>query len=187
MTAELALQAVETLAVIVGVAFGLMQLRQLRLQREAQAGIELLRPLQTRESAEALLVVHGLPDNLTGEQLRERLGDEFQAVLATIALFESLGPLVARGHLPFDMYAESYRGPTVFCWRKLRRYIMEQRQSGWPALFEWLQWLAERLEDCAPPSVERPAFERFKNWREPGDYQRLRSGPAGRDQGLLQR
>ena len=170
------MQAIETSAVVVGVAFGLMQLRQLRVQREVQAGLELLRPLQTSESAEALLILHGLPDDLGSDELRTRLGDEFEAVLATAALLESLGPLVARGHVPLEMFAECYRGPAMLTWRKLRRYIEEQRRSGWPSLFEWLQWLAERVEEYGEASSDEPAFVKFRGWRRPGDYRRLRAG-----------
>ncbi len=44
MSWELALQIIQTAAVVIGVVFGLVQLRQLRTQREVQAGIELLQP-----------------------------------------------------------------------------------------------------------------------------------------------
>lgn len=173
LTLELALQLIETSAVLVGVVFGLVQLRQLRIQREVQAGLELLGPLQTPESAEALLLLHGLPDNLTGDELRQRLGSNFKPVLATLALFESLGPIVARGHVPIEMFAEFYRGPTLLCWRKVQRYVEEQRREGWPSLFEWLQWLAERMEARVPASGDLPAYLRFKNWKRSSDFVRL--------------
>jgi hypothetical protein len=173
MSFELALAAIQTVAVAVGVVFGLIQLRQLRVQREVQAGIELLRPLQTPQAAHALMVIHGLPDGLKEAQLTQRLGNDFSAVIGALALFESLGPLVARGHVPIEMYADSYRGVTVLCWEKLRPYIEEQRREGWPNLFEWVQWLAERMEQRAPRSSDLPAFERFKAWRSAEDYDRF--------------
>jgi len=173
MTVQLALQVIETLAVVIGVAFGLAQLRQLRHQREVQAGLELLAPLQTPESAETLLLIHGLPENLTGGELRQRLGDKFKATLATLALFESLGPIVARGHVPIEMYAEFYRGPTLLCWTKFRRFVEEERQGGWPNLFEWLQWLAERMETLPQGSSDLPAHRRFSSWKSSKDYLKL--------------
>lgn len=173
MTLELGLQIVETAAVVVGVVFGLAQLRQLHNQREVQAGLELLGPLQTAESAEALLLLHSLPDNLSGEELRQRLGSQFKPVFATLALLESLGPIVARGHVPIEMFAEFYRGPTLLCWRKVRRYIEEQRHLGWHSLFEWLQWLAERMEERVPASGDLPAYEQFRSWKRSSDYVKL--------------
>ena len=174
MHADLALQGIETLAVVVGVAFGLIQLRQLRLQREVQAGIELLHPLQAPEAADALMTIHALPDGLTGEQLHRKLGDRFGSVLAVLALFESLGPLIARGHVPIEMYADSYRGITVICWRKMRPYIEQRRREGWPNLYEWLQWLAERMEERSDLGSDIPAFDRFRTWKSGSDYERLR-------------
>lgn len=179
MSWELVLQAIETAAVIVGVVFGLIQLRQLRSQRAVQAGIELLHPLQAPQSVEAIMLVYSLPDNLSGEQVRERLGTHFGSVLGVLGMFESLGPLVARGHVPVEMYSDFYRGVTILCWKKLRGYIEEQRQSGWPSLFEWLQWLAERMEERQALSSDVPAFERFKDWNHSGNYARLREGLGG--------
>ncbi len=173
MSWQLALQIIETLAVVIGVAFGLMQLRQLRHQREVQAGLELLAPLQTPESAEALLIVHDLPNDLSGEELRKRLGAQYKSAMATLALFESLGPIVARGHVPIDMYAEFYRGPTVLCWQKFERHIKEERSHGWPNLFEWLQWLAERMEQYAPADGDLPAYQRYASWKNSSDYRRF--------------
>ena len=173
MSWNLALQAIETVAVVLGVVFGLIQLRQLRHQREVQAGLELLAPLHNPESAEALLIVHDLPDNLPGDELRQRLGNQYKSVMATLGLFESLGPIVARGHVPIEMYAEFYRGATVLCWRKFKRYIEEERQSGWPALFEWLQWLAERMEERSTISADVPAYRRFSSWKGSEDYYEL--------------
>jgi len=76
-----------------------------------------------------------------------------------------------------------HRGVTVLCWKKLRRYVEEQRQAGWPSLFEWLQWLAERMDERRATSSDVPAFERFKNWNYSGDYERLCAGRGAR-QGL---
>ncbi len=171
MSLELALQALETVAVVVGVVFGLIQLRQLRHQREIQAGVELLHSLP--QMATAALTLYELPDNLTGEELRSRLGDKFESVFDLLAVFESLGPLVARGQVPIDLYAQFYRGATVVSWTKVRRYVLEERKSGWPNLFEWVQWLAERMQELEPLSKDVPAFERLRDWKHSGDYQRL--------------
>lgn len=174
MSLEIALQVVQALAVVIGVAFALIQLRQLRAQRDVQAGIELLHPLRTPEAINAALLLNALPDNLSGDDLRGRLGDQFEMVLGVLGSLESLGPLVARGYLPIDMYAELYRGATLLCWSKSRRYIEAQREAGWPNFLEWLQWLAERMAERTPLADDVPAYERFKDWSTSFDYDRLR-------------
>ena len=153
MSWELVLQSLQTAAVIFGIGFGLVQLREIRRQKEAQAGVDLLHSLLLPLTAVSVLLLHALPDNLSGEELESKLGGRFDSVIALLAVLESLGPLVARGHVPLDMYEQFYRGATMVCWRKTRRYVEEQRE-GWPGLFEWVQWLAERMEER--PSPPRP-------------------------------
>ena len=172
MSFDLILQTIQAIAVVVGVILGLVQLRQIRKQREAQAGVELLHVLQSPDTAETMLRLHGLPNDLSGEQIKQGLGNDFGSVLALMAYFESLGPLVARGHVSLEMYAEFYRGPTVIVWSKMRGYVIEQRGAGWPMLYEWLQWLAERMEERGGTS-DIPAFVRFRNWRSEKDFDRL--------------
>jgi hypothetical protein len=174
MSMVLWLQLIETAAVVLGVLFGLIQLRQIRLQREAEGAAEMLRSLQTAITARAALLIFELPDNLSGDELKGRLGADFEYVSALMATFESLGPLVARGHIPLQVYADYYRGATVLSWRRLRRYIEEQRADGWPNLFEWFQWLAEIMQKRAPLTGDVPAFEKYRAWRVPADYERIR-------------
>ena len=95
MHADIVLQAIETTAVVVGVVFGLIQLRQLRFQREIQAGIELLRPLHSPMMPENVMAIYALPDGLTAEQIEEKLGGRLGSILAVLGLFESLGPIIA--------------------------------------------------------------------------------------------
>lgn len=131
MTLELTLQIVQTIAVVVGVVFGLIQLYQLRVQREAQGAAEMLRSLQTTLTARAALLMYELPDNLSTMEFKAKLGeDDFAAVSSLMATFESLGPLVARGHIPIDVYADYYRGATVVCWRKARSNIATGRHRA---------------------------------------------------------
>ena len=173
MSWELGLQLIQTAAVVAGVAFGLIQLRHIREQREVQAGVELLRPLQSPEMAETILQIHNLPEDLSSQELRAILADDFGRVLALLAMFESLGPLVARGHVPIDMYEEFYRGPTVVSWNKLQRYIEEQRKMGWPTLYEWTQWLADRMRERSLRKPDLPAYQRFRSWTDSRDFEKL--------------
>jgi hypothetical protein len=174
MSLELGLQIVQAVAVVVGVVFGLLQLHQLRVQREAQGAAEMLRSLQTTLTARAALLMYELPSDLSTAEFKAKLGDDFAAVSGLMATFESLGPLVARGHIPIDVYADYYRGATVVCWRKAQRYVDEQRAAGWSNLFEWFQWLAERMDERAPMSSDVPAQIKYRSWTKPSDYTRLR-------------
>lgn len=178
MSAEVALQIVQTLAVLAGVIFGLDQLRHLRKQQEMQGGAELLRMLQTPDIGRAMLIIEALPDNLSRDELKAHLKDDWSAVIGLLAVFESIGPLIARGHVSIAMYEDFYRGATAICWRRLKPYCEEQRAAGWSNFAEWFQWLAERMEERAPLSSDVPAFKRYAAWRQPADFEHLRGGGA---------
>ena len=55
----------------------------------------------------------------------------------------------------------------------MQPYIEERRRQGWHNLFEWLQWLAERMEERGDLASDIPAFERFRKWKSGADYERL--------------
>ena len=50
----------------------------------------------------------------------------------------------------------------------------EQRAAGWSNLFEWFQWLAERMDERTPMSSDVPAQIKYRSWTKPSDYTRLR-------------
>jgi hypothetical protein len=60
-----------------------------------------------------------------------------------------------------------FSGPILISWRKLSRYVSEQRAMlDRETAFEWFQWLAERMmerEKLAPPV---PAYITHRTWRE---------------------
>jgi len=176
MDSALILQAIESAAVVIGVVFGLAQLRQFRIDREAQAGAELLNPLKVPATAALIIRLAELPEGQSGAQLRRRLGEDFEEALTVLGYFESLGPLIARGHVPIDMFADIYRGPAVITWTSLRRYVVDQRAAGWTNLYEWAEWLADQMTRHG--LKERPpAFEQFADWRSPADFARLTTRP----------
>lgn len=177
MTLELGLQIVQTLAVVIGGFFAVVQLRQMRIQRELEVGAEMVRTMQSPMMASTTLLIVDLPDNLTTAELKAKAGEKFADVVYMASVFESMGPLVARGQLQLDYYADFYRGATILCWRKLQRYTQEQRAAGYTNLFEWFEWLAQRLEERAPYAGDVPAQIQFKDWRSPSDYARLKAKP----------
>jgi len=142
MTTDTVLELLQTIAVLIGVVFGLDQLRQIRRQREVQGAIELLRPLNTPQATALMVRVAGLDRGLSEARLRKALGEDFDDTLGVLGLFEGMGPLVQRGYIDLKLYRAFYRGPTVHCWEVFERFIQQRRAEGWPTLFEGVEWLA---------------------------------------------
>jgi hypothetical protein len=168
MSLEDALQLVETLAVISALGFGLVQLRQYRLDKNREAALALLKSFQTPEFAKALNIVYRLPEGLSKDEIEEAVGDDFHLVYALMTTWESLGVLVHRGEMSLDLVDDFFSGPITVSWRKLKGHVFGEREIVQrETVEEWFQWLAERFaerESGAPPV---PAHIAHRDWTPP--------------------
>jgi len=155
-------------AVVIALVFGMVQIRQYRQQRHDAAAIELMRSLQDREFTHAFRLLYPLPMGCPVEQFRA-LGEDYEeAALAMGTRFETMGLLVYRGSLPLPLVEELIGGAIVLLWQRLRPWVEAHRiEQQHPLMFEWFQWLSERLEERGRPT-QTPAYVRYRDWREPG-------------------
>jgi len=165
MSTETIFQVVETIAVVIGVVFAILQIRQYTRNKRREAAIELLHSFQTPSFAKALNLVYNLPDSLSKEQVEERLGDEFHLVYALMTTWESLGILVYLGEIDLDMIDDFFSGPITISWRKLEGHIKGERSLlGRDTIEEWFQWLTERLLERESKVPPLPAYIAHKHW-----------------------
>ena len=155
------------LAIIFGIAFGLIQLKEHRKQVRSGAIIELARSFEDREFTEAYRLIADLDDGLTAEQF-DALGDELiSAALRVGFKFETVGVLIHKGVVPMDATFDLVGGAAILIWGKLKTWIEESRKrQNHPLLFEWFQWLAEYLEG-RQENAREPAYRLYKDWQEP--------------------
>jgi hypothetical protein len=166
MNAELVFQAIQAMAVLVGVGFAVYELRRYRRDRNREAAMELLHTFQTAEFAKALVLVYRLPDGLSRREIEGRLGDDLHLVYAMTTTWESIGVLVWRGEVAMDLVDDFFSGPIVVSWRKLQGYFFdERRETGRETIGEWFQWLAERFAEREGTTRPVPAHVAFRDWR----------------------
>jgi hypothetical protein len=68
----------------------------------------------------------------------------------------------------YRLVADLVGGAAILIWGKLKNWVQETRTSqNHELLFEWFQWLVERLEDRGE-NVRDPAYQAYRDWREPG-------------------
>jgi hypothetical protein len=156
------------LAIITGIVFGLIQLRQHRKQVRSTAIMELARSFEDREFTEAYRLIAELDDGLTAEQFNA-LGDEYvSAALRVSFKFETIGVLIHKQVVPMDAMSDLVGGAAILIWGKLKNWVQETRSSqNHELLFEWFQWLVERLEARGEYSRD-PAYQAYRDWREAG-------------------
>jgi hypothetical protein len=109
MSIEVIFQVIETVAVIVGIIFAILQIRLYTRNKRREAAIELLHSFQTPSFAKALNLVYNLPDGLSKEKVEECLGNEFYLAYALMTTWERKG----RGK-DEDRKAEYYYDAKIF-------------------------------------------------------------------------
>lgn len=143
------------MAVVIAVVFGIVKVRQFVRARRREAAFELMRSLQTPEMLRGLLILDRLPPDLTADEIKSEVGEDFLHIQALLGTWESLGILVFHGEVDLSLVDDFYSGPIVQSWEKLGALVEEVReQTGRETRWEWFQWLAERMmerEKEAPP------------------------------------
>lgn len=153
-------------AVILGILFGLIQLRHYHLSREREAALFMLNSFQTVEFLSGIWIIQELPIGLTKNEIEERLGEDIKSVHLVMSTWETIGMLVFNREITLDMVDDAYSGPIIFSWERLEKYVIEIRNVlHRDTTFGWFQWLAERMiyrEQTNPPV---PAHLAYRDWK----------------------
>ena len=153
------------MAVIGGVIFAVIQIRQYREARKREIALELLRAFMTPDFAKALLVAYNMPDGLTKEEIITYAGKDMHLVYALMTTWESLGILVFRGELSLDLVDDFFSGPITISWRKLRPYVIgEREEQNRETIEEWFEWLNDRMVERESDAAPVPAHIAHKSW-----------------------
>ena len=154
------------LTVIVGVAFGLLEARRIRRDREERAALEAVHALLTPAYVDSFLLVQTIRDGATASEIQSD-PKTLQAARSVGIVIEGLGFAVFERIVPLRVIDNFASGSVRVSWRKLRPYIEYERQrTGSQKTFEWFQWLAEQLEkyEEGKTSLEKGAHEVYREW-----------------------
>ena len=156
------------LAVTAGVIFAAVQIRHYSQRRRRDAMLELVRSFQSPSFASAFRRVISLPDGATQAQVIKLLGADGEDATHIVGLtWESLGVLVFRREVTLDVVDDFFSGPISISWRKLSRYVFEQRAIlDRETAFEWFQWLAERMIEREKQTPPIPAHIAHRDWKK---------------------
>lgn len=166
MDLSLILQILSTVSILLGITFGILNLRNFQASRKREAAILMLNSFQTNEFVRGLLLIFDLPNEISKAGIEKLPKEDFLALYMVIGTWERLGILVFRREIPLDLVDDAYSGPIVQSWETLGNYILEfrkhiQRETA----FEWFQWLAETMMRREKQSSPVPAYLAHKNWK----------------------
>lgn len=159
------LNIISTLAVVIALAFGLIQLRHYHLSRKRDSALHLLSSYQTVDFLQGIWTILALPDGLSKKDIEERVGDDIKAIYLVMSTWESIGILAFHGEVTMDMVDDAYRGTLTLSWQKLAGYVSVMREEFQrETIFEWFQWLAERMGERERSRPPIPAHIAHKDW-----------------------
>ena len=134
-----------TLAVVIGVVFGIAELRRAVRNRHDQAAIEVVRSVDSPEIQRAVEKILQLPDDADPELVRGEQNVRDAALLVYWA-GEMFGSIVYERVVDLHTLDRMHGGWLRATWLRLRRWIEAERiDRRNPSTGEWWQWLYERL------------------------------------------
>jgi hypothetical protein len=162
----LTLQLISTAIMIIGIAFGIQNIRQYQAMRKRESAIMMLNSFQTADFVKGFLHILDLPQNAGKSEVDGLPHDQFLAIYMVMGTWERLGILVYRREIDLDLVDDAFSGPIIQSWQKLERYVKEwrahiQRETA----MEWFQWLAERMMERESDSQPTPAYMANKEWK----------------------
>lgn len=170
MSWSVLLDVVNAAALTAGVVFAAYQLVELRRQRRREATLGLVRSFQSRDFTAALARVNTLPDDADAATIERVLGPGGREEVFLVGLtWESLGVLAFRREIDMTTIDDFFSGAIAVSWRKLGAFVEEDRRAlGRETVWEWFQWLAERMLERESRSTPVPAHIAHRDWTARG-------------------
>jgi hypothetical protein len=161
-----ALNIASTLTLIGALIFAGLQVRVASRMRAEQAALAIVEAIQSEGWSHSLSVIIHLPDDVTPEQIDERGPECTQAIEDYGVRIETVGYMVFRGIIAIETIEQLLGGAITLFWARARPWVERDRQrAASDRQFEWVQWLAERLEQRKSGRTAEPAYLKYANWQ----------------------
>jgi hypothetical protein len=148
------------LSFIVGLIFGIAQVKAAARDRRERLTLETLHNYQTREFAEIMFRTNAYQIPPTFEEWQKIPVDDQIMFLQFTQQMESLGILVAERFINIDLVDKTLGSFVTNSWSKFKTVLLDirEKQSD-PFLAEYFQWLAERLTERMQNNPRKPFHE----------------------------
>ncbi len=136
------------LSFIVGLVFGIQQVRVAARDRRERLTVETLTAFQTREFTELMYWILNGDMPVTRDAMRAMPANDQIMLMQLAQEMESLGIIVAEHLISIDLVDKTLGSFVTTAWAKYKPLFEEVRVSSPdPYLGEYFQWLSERIEE----------------------------------------
>lgn len=141
-----AVEVFTAIAVVIGIIFGLIELRQATRNRRDLAAVDIVRTVQTQEVRQAVRQIFDLPLDADPQLIRND-PELLAAALAVDSACEMWGCMVFEGVVDHKLLDRMVGGWVRGTWARLRAWVESERvETQSVNVGEWWQWLYELLE-----------------------------------------
>jgi len=162
ITVDSLVDIVSAAALVVGVWFAVVQLRQSNNQRRDHAAVDIVRTVQTQEVRRAVRLVFTLPENADPTLISENK-DMLDAALAVDSACEMWGSMVFEGVVDHKLLDRMVGGWIRGTWTRLHLWVEQERlAAGNVNVGEWWQWIYELLEADPDAGKQAGAHEAYR-------------------------
>jgi hypothetical protein len=148
------------LSFIVGLIFGIVQVRAAARDRRERLTLETLREFQSREFVGLMhfIVYREMPSSR--EAMQALPADDQTSLIQFAQEMESLGILVAERLIDIDLVEKTLGSFVSSAWEKYKTLFLEIREKQPdPFLGEYFQWLAERIDERMRVNPRKPFYK----------------------------
>ncbi|MCH8071906.1 MAG: hypothetical protein IIA09_08165 [Proteobacteria bacterium] len=141
-----AVEVFTAIAVVIGIIFGLIELRQATRNRRDHAAVDIVRTVQTQEVRQAVRQIFDLSLDADPQLIRND-PELLAAALAVDSACEMWGCMVFEGVVDHKLLDRMVGGWVRGTWARLRAWVESERvETQSVNVGEWWQWLYELLE-----------------------------------------
>ncbi|MDQ6931574.1 MAG: hypothetical protein M3160_00195 [Candidatus Eremiobacteraeota bacterium] len=160
------LNILSTMALVGALLFAGLQLRSANRVRSEQAAITLIETALSAILTRPLGRIAEVSPNARAADLKAYGPDIERAIQEIGFRLETVGYLVYRRVATLESVEDLMGGMVTFWWARIKPFAERDRElTGNPRMYEWVQWLAERVADGRSGSSPEPAFLRYADWR----------------------
>jgi len=160
------LSLISTVAIVLALIFAGVQVREANQARRDQAAVALLQSAQGDSWTRAMNSIAQLPANATAEQVDAAGEWATNAVVDFGVRLETMGYMVFSRLASPEKVDDLLGGVVLMFWSRGKAWTERERvRTNNPKLFEWCEWLADRIGERRSALGHEPAHQKHRGWK----------------------
>ena len=160
------LDLISTVAIVLALVFTGVQVREANRARRDQSAVALMQSAQGDSWTLSMNTISQLPAGLDAGQVDAHGAAATAALVDFSVRLETIGYMVFSRLVSLSMVDDLLGGVILMFWSRALAWVERERvRTGNPRLFEWCEWLADRVRERRAAGAHEPAHLKHRHWR----------------------